>query len=226
MNYRIYIVEDDAAIAGAIRRQVEAWGCEAKLPADFRRIMEEFTAFEPHLVLMDIGLPFFDGYHWCAEIRKVSKVPVIFISSAADNMNILMALNMGGDDFIVKPFDLNVLTAKVQAMLRRTYDFSAATDLISCGGAVLNVGDATLTFEGERIELTKNEFRILQLLMERRGQIVKRDDIMDRLWETDSFFDDNTLTVNITRLRRKLDDAGLKGFIVTKKGLGYGVRPE
>ena len=226
MNYRIYIVEDDAAIAGAIRRQVEAWGCEAKLPADFRRIMEEFTAFEPHLVLMDIGLPFFDGYHWCAEIRKVSKAPVIFISSAADNMNILMALNMGGDDFIVKPFDLNVLTAKVQAMLRRTYDFSAPSDLLSCGGATLDTGSAALSFAGKRVELTRNELRILQVLMEQKGRVVSRDDLMDRLWETDSFVDDNTLTVNVTRLRRKLEDAGLKGFIVTKKGLGYMVRPE
>lgn len=224
--YRILIVEDDPVITETLCAYMGRWGMEARGIEDFQNVLREFAALDPQLVLMDIALPFFDGYHWCAEIRKVSKVPVIFISSAADNMNILMALNMGGDDFIVKPFDLNVLTAKVQAMLRRTYDFSAATDLISCGGAVLNVGDATLTFEGERIELTKNEFRILQLLMERRGQIVKRDDIMDRLWETDSFVDDNTLTVNITRLRRKLDDAGLKGFIVTKKGLGYGVRPE
>ena len=226
MNYRIFVVEDDAAIAGAICRQVEAWGCEARTPKDFRDVMGAFRAFEPHLTLLDIGLPFFDGYHWCAELRKVSKAPVIFISSAADNMNILMALNMGGDDFIVKPFDLNVLTAKVQAMLRRTYDFSAPSDLLSCGGATLDTGDATLSFAGRRVELTRNEFRILQVLMEQKGRVVPRDDLMERLWETDSFVDENTLTVNVTRLRRKLEEAGLKGFIVTKKGLGYMVRPE
>ncbi len=226
MSYRIFVVEDDAAIAGAICGQVGAWGCEARTPEDFRDVMGTFRAFEPHLVLLDIGLPFFDGYHWCAEIRKVSKAPVIFISSAADNMNILMALNMGGDDFIVKPFDLNVLTAKVQAMLRRTYDFSAPSDLLSCGGATLDTGSAALSFAGRRVELTRNELRILQVLMEQKGRVVSRDDLMDRLWETDSFVDDNTLTVNVTRLRRKLEDAGLKGFIVTKKGLGYMVRPE
>lgn len=224
MVYRILIIEDDPAIAGAVCRQIETWGCAARRVSDFQRVMEEFVDFAPHLVLMDIGLPFFDGYHWCREIRRVSKVPVIFLSSASDSMNILMALNMGGDDFIVKPFDLNVLTAKVQAMLRRTYDFASPSDLMECRGAVLNLGDASLTWQGHRIDLTKNEFRILQLLMERRGQIVRREDIMDRLWETDSFVDDNTLTVNMARLRRKLEDAGLTGFIVTKKGLGYGIQ--
>lgn len=221
MVYRILIVEDDAAIAGAVCRQIEAWGCEARRIRDFRNVLSEFVEFSPHLVLMDIGLPFFDGYHWCAEIRKVSKTPVVFLSSASDSMNILMALNMGGDDFIVKPFDLNVLTAKVQAMLRRTYDFSMPSDLLECAGAVLNLGDASLTYDGRRIDLTKNEFRILQTLMEHRGQVVPREEIMDRLWETDSFVDDNTLTVNMARLRRKLEDAGLKGFIATKKGIGY-----
>ena len=224
MVYRILIVEDDAAIAGAVCRQIETWGCAARRIVDFRNVMEAFAAFSPHLVLMDIGLPFFDGYHWCREIWKTSKIPVIFLSSASDNMNILMALNMGGDDFISKPFDLNVLTAKVQAMLRRTYDFSAPSDLMECRGAVLNLGDASLTWQGQRIELTKNEYRILQLLMERRGRIVPREDIMDRLWETDSFVDDNTLTVNMARLRRKLEEAGLTGLIVTKKGLGYGIQ--
>lgn len=223
MEYRIFVVEDDDAIAGAICRQAEAWGYVVRRAADYRNVLHEFTDFVPHLVLMDVGLPCFDGYHWCAAIRRVSKVPVIFISSASDNMNILMALNMGGDDFIAKPFDLNVLTAKVQALLRRTYAFSAQSDLIECGGAVLNLSDATLTFESRRIELTKNEFRILELLMRSRGRVVRRDDIMDRLWETDSFIDDNTLTVNMARLRRKLEEAGLANFIATKKGIGYGI---
>ncbi|EFC96269.1 transcriptional regulatory protein, C-terminal domain protein, partial [Hungatella hathewayi DSM 13479] len=183
-----------------------------------------FAAFEPHLVLMDILLPYYNGCYWCGEIRKLSNVPVIFLSSASDNMNIIMAVSMGGDDFIAKPFDLNVMTAKVQAMLRRTYDFAGDHHLISHGGAVLNVNDATLTYQEEKVELTRNEFRILKLLMEQAGRTVTREEVMTRLWETDSYVDDNTLTVNVNRLRRKLDGAGLTDFIVTKKGTGYMVK--
>ena len=223
MKYRILIVEDDPAIAGAVKRQIEAWGCEARTAENFADVTADFRSFAPHLVLMDIGLPLYDGYHWCAEIRKISRVPVIFLSSASDNMNILMALNMGGDDFIAKPFDLNVLTAKVQALLRRTYDFAVQSEVLECGGAVLHPDEATLAVGGRRIDLTKNELRILHLLMENRGRFVRREDIMNRLWETDYYVDDNTLTVNMTRLRHKLDAAGLAGFIRTKKGVGYGV---
>lgn len=223
MKYRILIVEDDPAIAGAVKRQIEAWGCEARPAENFADVTADFRSFAPHLVLMDIGLPLYDGYHWCAEIRKISRVPVIFLSSASDNMNILMALNMGGDDFIAKPFDLNVLTAKVQALLRRTYDFAVQSEVLECGGAVLHPDEATLAVGGRRIDLTKNELRILHLLMENRGRFVRREDIMNRLWETDCYVDDNTLTVNMTRLRHKLDAAGLAGFIRTKKGVGYGV---
>ena len=223
MKYRILIVEDDPVIAGAVKRQIEAWGCEARPAENFADVTADFRSFAPHLVLMDIGLPLYDGCHWCAEIRKISRVPVIFLSSASDNMNILMALNMGGDDFIAKPFDLNVLTAKVQALLRRTYDFAVQSEVLECGGAVLHPDEATLAVGGRRIDLTRNELRILQLLMENRGRFVRREDIMNRLWETDCYVDDNTLTVNMTRLRRKLDAAGLTGFIRTKKGVGYGV---
>lgn len=191
------------------------------LSRDFSDVMHEFAEFNPHLILMDIGLPFFDGYHWCSEIRKVSQVPVIFISSAADNMNIVMAVSMGGDDFIAKPFDLSVLTAKVQAMLRRTYDFSGTSNLIEHRGAILNISDATLIYEGNIVDLTKNEYRILQALMENRGRAVSRDMLMKRLWETDSFVDENTLTVNVARLRKKLEQAGMQDFIQTKKGIGY-----
>ena len=136
-------------------------------------------------------------------------------------MNIVMAMNMGGDDFIAKPFDLTVLTAKVQAMLRRTYDFGTSGNVLEHRGAMLNTGDATLTYEGEKIDLTKNEFKILQLLLENKGQVVSRDDIMVKLWETDSFVDENTLTVNVARLRKKLEASGLSDFIKTKKGMGY-----
>ena len=218
---KIFLVEDDQVICSAIRQHTEAWGYEVKCAEDFKNIIPEFVRFEPQLVLLDISLPFFNGYHWCREIRKLSTVPIIFISSASDNMNIVMAVNMGGDDFLAKPFDLNVLNAKIQALFRRTYDFAGQCDLIEHKGAVLNKSDATLGFNGEKIELTKNEYRILLTLLERKGKIVSRETLMERLWETDSFVDENTLTVNMARLRKKLENAGLDGFIATKKGIGY-----
>ena len=219
--YRIYIIEDDNIIAGKIKEHMTSWGFEARCASDFRNIMGEFAEYEPHMVLLDISLPFFNGYHWCEEIRRVSKVPVIFLSSAADNMNIIMAMSMGGDDFIAKPFDMNVLVAKVQAILRRTYDFGGQTQLIEHRGALLNMSDASLVYNGEPVELTRNDYKILLTLMENRGSIVSRETLMEKLWETDCFVDENTLTVNIARLRKKLDGAGLAGFITTKKGIGY-----
>ena len=219
--YKLLIVEDDVGIAAAIKAQAEAWAMSCRVIEDFRGVMREFAEFQPHLVLMDISLPFFNGYHWCAEIRRVSKTPIIFISSASDNMNIVMAMNMGGDDFIAKPFDMAVLMAKVQALLRRSYDFAASAPLIEHKGAILNLGDGTLTYQGAAIPLSKNEYRILLSLMENKGRVVSREKLMERLWETDSFIDENTLTVNVGRLRRKLEAAGLKNFIATKIGVGY-----
>ena len=219
--YRIYIVEDDPGIAEGIKQQAKAWGLEAKSADNFRDIMGEFAAFSPHLVLLDITLPFFNGYHWCSAIRAVSKVPIIFISSAADNMNIVMAMNMGADDFIAKPFDQSVLIAKVQAILRRAYDFGASASVLEHMGALLNTGDNSLSYNGERVELSKNEYRILLTLMQSKGRVVSREKLMEALWETDSFVDENTLTVNVGRLRKKLDAAGLKDFIGTKFGVGY-----
>ena len=219
--YKLFIIEDDAGIADAIRRQAELWGLEVRCVQDFRNVLGEFAAFEPHIVLLDITLPFFNGYHWCGELRRHSSVPIIFISSASDNMNIVMAMNMGGDDFIAKPFDLEVLTAKVQALLRRTYDFAADTGRLEHRGAVLNLRDATLSYGEEKLDLSRNEYRILQVLLENRGRTVSRETLMQKLWETDSFVDENTLSVNMNRLRRKLDGMGLEGFIRTKKGLGY-----
>ncbi|MEA4890531.1 MAG: response regulator transcription factor [Clostridiaceae bacterium] len=221
--YKILIVEDDNMIAKTIQNHLKKWGCDAECVTDFKEVIPLFTAYNPQLILLDISLPFYNGYHWCSEIRKVSKVPVIFISSASDNMNIVMAMNMGGDDFIAKPFDLAVLTAKVQAMLRRTYDFAGQAHLLESKGAVLNSSDATLTYNKIKIELTKNDYKILQILMEHKGEIVSRDAMMTRLWETDSYVDENTLTVSITRLRKKLESAGLADFIITKKGIGYRV---
>ena len=219
--YKLLIVEDEQGISEEIKRQAENWGLEVRCAADFRNIMAEFAEFDPQLVLMDIALPFFDSYHWCSEIRKVSKVPIIFISSASDNMNIVMAMNMGADDFIAKPFDGSVLIAKVQAMLRRTYDFGGAMPVLEHKGALLNTGDGCLTYGEEKLELTKNEYRILLCLMENKGTIVSREKLMEALWATDSFVDENTLSVNVGRLRKKLEAAGLKDFIATKFGAGY-----
>ena len=218
---KIFIVEDDPVIASAVAEHIASWGCEPRIARNFQNIVQEFVEFDPQLVLLDVGLPFYNGYHWCSEIRRFSSVPIIFVSSASDNMNIVMAINMGADDFIAKPFDLNVLTAKVQAMLRRTYDLGGQTRLLQHRDAVLNTDDSTLTYHGERVELTKNEYRILQVLMENKGKTVSRDVLMQRLWETDSFVDENTLSVNVARLRKKLDGAGLENFIATKKGMGY-----
>lgn len=219
--YRILVVEDDPGIAQAVCAHLRQWELEARCVQNFRAVMDEFTAFDPQLVLLDISLPFFNGYHWCTQIRAVSRVPVVFLSSASENMNIVMAMNMGGDDFIAKPFDLNVLLAKIQAILRRTYDFAAPAPTLEHRGAMLNTADASLTYQGQRIELTKNDYRILQTLLERKGSVVSRETLMEKLWETDSFVDENTLTVNIARLRRKLEAAGLPDYITTKKGLGY-----
>ena len=222
--YRIFIVEDDPVIADQILRHIRSWGLEGACAQDFQQVMDQFRRFEPHLVLMDISLPFFNGYHWCQEIRRESKVPVVFLSSMSDNMNIVMAMNMGGDDFIAKPFDLNVLTAKLQAVLRRSYDFAAPLPGLECRGARLSPTDSILDFNGQQLELTRNEYRILHTLMERVGQVVSREKLMERLWETDSFVDENTLTVNIARLRKKLESIGLSDFITTRKGMGYVVK--
>ena len=219
--YKLMIVEDDKGIADAICAQSEAWDMQVHCALDFRNVLGEFAEFAPHIVLMDIALPFFNGYHWCSEIRKVSKVPIIFISSASDNMNMVMAMNMGADDFIAKPFDQSVLMAKIMAMLRRSYDFACASAVIEHRGALLNTDDGTLSYGGIQIALTKNEYRILRILLENKGRVVSREKLMNLMWKTDCFIDENTLTVNVARLRKKLDAAGLSGFIATKFGVGY-----
>ncbi len=219
--YKVLIIEDDLTIANTLKLHLLKWDYNVEYVTDFKNIIGEFNKFDPHIVLLDIMLPFFNGFHWCSEIRKVSKVPVMFISSASDNMNIVMAMNMGGDDFIVKPFDLNVLTAKLGALLRRAYSLKEQIQKREHKGVVLNLNDTTLTYNDIKIELTKNDYRILQLLMENIGTIVSREEIMQHLWESDQFVDDNTLTVNITRLRKKLSELGLDDFIKTKKGMGY-----
>ena len=219
--YRIYLVEDDRVIAKTIADKLTAWNFTVKCTQDFSSILGEFVEFQPHLVLMDITLPFFNGYHWCQEIRRVSQVPILFLSSAAENINIVMAINMGADDFIAKPFDLSVLTVKVQAMLRRTYDFTETGEMLTYHGVMLQVAEAVLTYQDKKVELTRNELRILKTLMENKEKVVSRDTLMTKLWESDCFVDENTLSVNVNRLRKKLSDAGLEDFILTKKGIGY-----
>lgn len=219
--YKIFLVEDDETIAKMVKNHLEKWDYEVRIAQKFDRIMAEFADYEPQLVLMDIGLPFYNGYHWCTQIRKVSNVPVVFWSSAADNMNIVMAVTMGADDFIAKPFDMQVLTVKIQAILRRSYDFAGNSSVLEHKGAMLNISEAELSYEGESLELTKNELKILQTLFENKASIVTRDTLMTKLWESDTYVDENTLSVNVNRLRKKLASIGLSDFIITKKGIGY-----
>lgn len=220
-QYKILIVEDDHSIGEKVKRHLEKWSYQVFLAQQFQDIVGEVARVSPDLVLMDILLPYYNGFYWCAEIRKLYKVPIVFLSSADDNMNIVMAMNMGGDDFVAKPFDLAVLTAKVGAVLRRSYSYAGQMNLVEHNGAVLNLLDATLTYQGKRADFSKNEFQILALLMENCGSIVTRDSIMLQLWDSDNFIDDNTLTVNITRIRKKLKEIGLEDFVKTKRGLGY-----
>lgn len=224
--YRIYMIEDDQGILDAVKTRGEKWELQICGVRNFRKILTEFSEIQPHLILMDIGLPAFDGYYWCTELRKLSNVPIIFLSSASDNMNMVMAMSMGGDDFVAKPFDMDVLIAKIQALLRRTYDFAGTMPLLEHQGAFLNMENATLTYRDTVIDLTKNEHRILALLMENKGRIVSRERLMDLLWESDCYIDDNTLTVNVGRLRKKLEANGLPGFICTKFGEGYYIGEE
>lgn len=219
--YKILIIEDDLVIANALKNHLCKWDYEALTIMDFKNVLEQFIQLDPQVVLMDISLPYYNGYYWCSEIRKLSKVPIVFISSANENMNIVMAMNMGGDDFIAKPFDLSVVLAKIQAVIRRTYAYQGQVNVLEYKGVILNLSEATLAYKNEKIHLTKNDFRILQILMEQPGAVISRDAIMTRLWESDSFIDDNTLTVNVTRLRKKIEEMGLESFIMTKKGIGY-----
>lgn len=219
--YKILIVEDDGVISGVVREYLSRWGYEVRCVEDFSKVLEDFIKYEPQLVLMDVALPFYNGYYWCAEIRKLSSVPVVFISSAGDNMNIVMAVNMGGDDFVPKPFDLEVLRAKIQAILRRTYAYNEQAAYLEYKGVLFNTLDGSITYQDKKVELTRNELRIMQLLFENIGKTVTRELIMKRLWDADCFIDDNTLTVNMNRLRRKLEEVSITDLIHTKKGMGY-----
>ena len=218
---KILVVDDEIGIRELLSDILTDEGYAVETAENAETARRRIGAEEFDLILLDISLPFYNGYHWCTQIRQVSKVPIIFLSSVSDNMNIVMAMNMGGDEFIEKPFDLNVVTAKVQAVLRRAYALQGTANIIEHGEMLLNLGDASLTIAGQKIELTKNEFKICQMFFESAGKFVTRDAIMTRLWESDEFIDDNTLTVNVARLRKKLEEAGMHDVIRTKKGIGY-----
>lgn len=221
---RIMIIEDDTVIARTLEQQLVTWGYEVFVAADFSSIVTDFARCGPQLVLLDIMLPGQNGFVICDEIRKLSKAPIIFISSASDNFNIMLALEKGGDDFIAKPFDINVLHAKIQAILRRTYNYSVQSHIIVHADGMLDLVESTFIHEGARLELTKNEMKIMQLLMEHSGSYVEREIIMTRLWQSDCFVDENTLSVYIARLRKKLESIRLPDYIETKKGVGYMVK--
>lgn len=220
-DYKILIVEDDAAIAQTEKDHLEKWNFTVYCAKNFKEIVSETAKFSPDLILLDVKLPYYNGFYWCSEIRKFSKVPIIFVSSADDDMNIVMAMDMGGDDFISKPFALSVLTAKINALLRRSYSFKGQMNLLEHNGLRLNLSDAEVFYENKSAKLSRNEFKILQILMENAGEMISRDTIMIQLWESDSFIDDNTLTVNVARIRKKLNDIGAANYITTKKGIGY-----
>ncbi|MDD1511565.1 response regulator transcription factor [Priestia megaterium] len=219
---KILIVEDDDKIYELVKGKFEQWSFEVAGVEDFQKVMEVFVAESPELVILDVNLPVYDGFYWCQQIRIVSKTPIVFLSSREHPMDIVMAMNVGADDYIQKPFNLDVLVAKVQALLRRTYSYGdTISDVIEWNGAVLDLKKGSLHYNDQEIHLTKNEFFILRLLLEERGKIVSREELMRRLWEDEKFVSDNTLSVNITRIRTKLEDIGLNDKIVTKKGQGY-----
>lgn len=222
LEMNIFIVEDDVAIFKSLKDRLGQWSFNVTGPEDFHDVMNSFLIEKPHLVILDVQLPAYDGFHWCREIRAISKVPIIFLSSRDHPMDMVMAMNMGADDYIQKPFDTDVLLAKLQALLRRTYSYGEEVpDVLEWNGSMIDLKRSVIRLDGNEVELTKNEFFILTVLVESNNEIVSRDDLIRRLWDDERFVNDNTLTVNVTRLRQKLAEIGLGEAITTKKGLGY-----
>ena len=218
---KVFIVEDERSIAQSICQILSQWNLKSKIIESFDKVCDEFLSYHPDIVLMDISLPYFDGYYWCNKIRQLSNVPIIFISSISDNINIVMAMNMGADDFIVKPFDNSILVAKILALLRRSYDYSVGLQKLEYEGLTINIDSNTVYYKDKIIELSKNEFRILLILIQNKGKVVSREKLMNQLWKTDIFIDENTLTINVNRLRKKLSNQGIGDLIKTKFGVGY-----
>lgn len=220
--YKIMLVEDDPSLCMNMVERLEKWGFETAVVHDFENITAEFVQMKANLVIMDINLPYFDGFYWCNKIRELSKVPILFVSSRDTNMDIIMAVNNGADDYITKPFSMDILIAKLHALLRRTYSYrEESADLIECDGVILNLTENTILNHEQKVELTRNEFKVMLLLIKNKGKAIARERLMRALWEDDNFINDNTLTVNINRLRMKLVDIGLEDYIITKKGYGY-----
>ncbi|MBU3157752.1 response regulator transcription factor [Clostridium estertheticum] len=221
-TYKLLIIEDDKNMCEVLSNILSKWGFEVTVCEDFEKIIECFKECEPKVVLMDINLPICDGFYWCKNIRKISKIPIIFVSSRDSNMDIVMAINNGGDDYIQKPFDSNVLIAKIQAIIRRTYEYkNEEARVLKCDDLLLNLDNTTLLYNENSLELTKNEMLILQTLMENKGKGVSRSKLMKKLWDDDIYVNENTLTVNINRLRNRLEKVGIKDLIITRKGIGY-----
>ncbi|WP_232423502.1 MULTISPECIES: response regulator transcription factor [Bacillus] len=222
----VFIVEDDQALSREISNTLMKWGYQVAEVKNFEHITQEIIEANPKLVLMDVNLPSYDGFYWCQEIRKFLKIPILFISSRDSDMDIIMSVNVGGDDYLTKPFSPQVLVAKVQAILRRTYSYNPELphDVIRCGNVTLHIAEGKLYYKQEQLELTKNEFKILHILLKKQGTIVKREKIIEELWDTDEFISENTLTVNMNRLRRKLEQIGIIDWIITKKSQGYMIR--
>ena len=218
---KILIIEDDKSIDSILSDELNQWGYQTKSIEDFSTVYETFEKFEPNLVLMDISLPYYNGFYWTQRIRQKSNVPVVFISSHSESMDMVQAIQFGADDFITKPIDITVTIAKIQAILRRTYDYTLDCDKLAYGELTLNLSSAKLEGEEFSLSLTRTELLILDILFNMKGQIAKREDIINHCWQGDDFIDDNTLAVNMTRLRKKLAGVGLDEFIQTKKGIGY-----
>ena len=220
---KIFLVEDDKTISQLVAKNLTNWGYQVQEVKDFQTILKLIDDFQPHLIILDFSLPFFNGYYWCQEIRKTSRVPIMFLSSHDQPMDIVMAINMGADDFVTKPFEMTVLLAKIQGLLRRTYDFVGEQSLLWFEQVALDLKTMQVSYTEAVEELTRNEFQILRVLFEHGKEVVSREALMRELWNSDIFVDDNTLSVNIARLRKKLTELGLPDLIATKKGVGYGL---
>lgn len=219
---KIMVVEDEAVIRQLIIEELEKWQFETFGTTDFHQVFDDFEEQEPQLILLDINLPVFDGYYWCQKIRETSKVPIIFISSRNTNMDMIMAMNMGADDFVTKPFEIDVLIAKINALLRRSYNYvENNSETLVHNGLTLNIDNSSMQINDEVIDLSKNEYRLLYILMKNHGKILSREKLLRALWDDERFVDDNTLTVNINRMRRKIEQAGMDNYIETKVGQGY-----
>ncbi len=221
-RYRIYVVEDDGMLAEEICRLLMKWEYEVRIAEMFDNILDEFLTVQPHVVLMDVNIPRYDGFYWCKKIRDVSNVPIIYISSRDSSMDVIMGMNNGGDEYLTKPFDNAVLVAKLQAVIRRTYKYNLLeSHVLRYRGLTVQLDEATAVYDNKKCELTKNELKILRLFMENQGKIVTREALMRSLWDDEIYVNENTLTVNVNRVRLKLEELGLQSFIMTKKGMGY-----